>query len=308
MNIQANPNHSAVPHSRITSTPQSQLAATHKDPTGGVSIYAQNVKRIYADLAPAHQLPQIDHNPLPVREFENSPQDIQNYRARMLQQGNRKDTDVIFRLDGNIIASLSESGAGEMTNSVAQALRDVPSNLASIERALKSKYGDSLQVETFPQGGGPSQAELFEMRNGRSLHAYINETSRQMKASFHATQYQLQQDKAEKQKLDTVEQSTTFTINDKVIGSLGKDGTININHAILSTEMDKSGVDKEIGQQLLALGKITNKSDDVSDILRKGFGGNSMQVAEFPPSKGPTLEELANAMSAQQATQIRYSA
>ena len=226
----------------------------------------------------------------------------------MLQQGNRKDTDVIFRVDGNIIASLSESGAGEMTNSVAQVLRDVAPNLVSIEQALKSKYGDKLQVEKFPQGEGPSQAELFEMRNGRSLHSYINETTRQMKASFNATQYQLQQDKVEKQKLDSVEQNTAFIINNRVIGSLGIDGTININHAILSTEMDKSGVDKEIGRQLLALGKTTENVNDVSDILRKGFGEDSVQVDAFTPGKGPSLGELASTMNEQLATTIRYSA
>ncbi len=297
----------------LASTGQNPLQSGQSKPASrGISIYSENVTRVPIENTPLKDLSNQLNGPAQQRvqqHFEqHSETAIENYRAQLLEQGGRRDTEAIFRLNGNIIASLSSSGSGEMTNSVAQVLRNTPSNVDSIEKTLEEKYGNNLKVEKFSAGQGPTQTELFEMRHGRSLNSYINETTTQMRTTANAQQYQLQQDRLEQQRQDAVEQDAGFSVNGVIIGSLGRDGVLNINHLVTSLEMEKSGVDKETGRELLALAEGQVNIAEVKSILENGFGDAAVKVEGFTLGQGPSYADAIRMIEEQQPRSVNIQA
>ncbi|RRC97703.1 hypothetical protein EHS89_16105 [Amphritea balenae] len=80
----------------------------------------------------------------------------------------------VVKLQGEIVATFGENGFQTFFKNSDGRLVQPGSSQYEVVAALKSKYGAALDINTFPSGTGPTEADIFEQMHGYRPQPPIN--------------------------------------------------------------------------------------------------------------------------------------
>lgn len=84
-----------------------------------------------------------------------------------IRRQNAEPVNAVFRVNGEIVATMQSSGTTFFSNSVVFP-HDRELSFEDVETALHRRYGSGLQVENYPGGNGPAYgAILAEVYGGK---------------------------------------------------------------------------------------------------------------------------------------------
>ncbi|MCG7534583.1 hypothetical protein [Pseudoalteromonas sp. OOF1S-7] len=205
------------------------------------------------------------------------------------RQGQQQDMRAMIKIDGQVMAYLRDDGSFAGHKGVEDLFRQAGGDIKKLQSLVEQQYPRSGEVEVFESGEGPTNAEVFELFNGRSFQVFIKEQV----ASRKETEYtqQLAQDEAYRRKLmfDQSPQTAVFRVGGVVVGSMDEKGFADVGQA-LTALADERGVERAQLKSLFTL-DFDRTPDEYKALLSDVFG-DDVQLDTFTVEQAPSRAEV----------------
>ena len=218
----------------------------------------------------------------------------ESIRDQLQENAHRRDTKAMVYLDNKPVMII---GSERITS------RNIVGDVASRNNGdaeqtiadLKALYGNRLKVETFDDDARPTNAEVFEMFNGRPYADYITENYNAMVAS----RMQQERDKLlfEQQQLAYANTpvDAVYKVNGKIIASHGTDKVTNLQLPNLLTTLDELNIDRTAAKTLLEKTGGKKVTHEELDSMLRDILGDKLETDQPSRNDRPTRQSVSKA-------------
>lgn len=218
----------------------------------------------------------------------------ESIRDQLQENAHQRDTKAMVYLDNkpvmiigserittrNIVGDVASRNNGDAEQTIAE---------------LKALYGNRIKVETYDDDSRPTNAEVFEIFNGRPYADYIAESYNAMVTSH----MQQERDKLlfEQQQLAYANTpvDTVYKVNGKIIASHATDNVSSLHLPNLLSTLDELNIDRTAAKTLLEKTGGKKVTHEELDTMLKGILGDKLET-ELPSSDDrPTRQSVSKA-------------
>lgn len=286
-----------------TNTPQQQYANNDNAvPNEGISIEkGESIMHLIGDKL-IKSSPTGAFNPDKIHI--STPESI---RDQLRENAQQRDTKAMIYLDDEpvmIIGSKSITSRNIVADIASRNNGDADQTIAE----LKALYGNRLKVETYNDNSRPTNAEVFEIFNGRPYADYVEENYNAMVASH----MQQERDKLlfEQQQLAFANTpvDAVYKVNGKIIASHGTDNVTNLHLPNLLTTLDELDIDRTAAKTLFENTGGREVTHEELGTMLKGILGDKLETDQPARDNRPTRQSVSKTAFNQWDTAPSYNA
>lgn len=216
----------------------------------------------------------------------------ESIRDQLQENAQRRDTKAMVYLDNEPVMIIGNKGITS---------RDIVGDVASRNNGnvdqtiadLKALYGDRLKVETYNDNSRPTNAEVFEIFNGRPYADYIEENYNTMVAShMHQERNKLLFEQQQLAHANTPVDAV-YKVNGKIIASHGTDKVTNLHLPNLLTTLDELNIDRTAAKTLFENTGGKKVTHEELDSMLKGILGDKLETEQPSRDDRPTRQSVS---------------